>query len=337
MSSPQLRYSDEPPFDPAGLRIAVTGAAGFIGGTVAEMLVQRGAEVIGLDIAESGRARVEALGAKFVLADVAERSSVERALEGGIDAVVHTAAIVSDWTTMEESIRVNVGGTANVLTAARAAGASRAVHLSSVVLYGYDDPSEQDEDAPRRSVGIPYLDTKAASDRLASRLGAVVVRPGDVYGPGSNPWTVRAVDMVTMGLPMVPSEDGTMLPVYIDDLAAGVLAALEHGRPSRAYAIWDGVPVTFRDYYQRYADMAGGGRVRVAPRALMSTVGAAMEGVARLTGRPPLFTRTALTFVDRRGTVSTRRAREELGWEPRVPLEEGLARSEAWLREKGLI
>jgi nucleoside-diphosphate-sugar epimerase len=161
--------------------------------------VERGAQVIGLDVAEAGRERVEALGAELALADVTERSSVERALSGGIDAVVHAAALVTDWATMEECVRVNVGGTANVLGAARAAGASRAVHLSSVAVYGYDDPSEQSEGAPRRAVGIPYLDTKSASDRLACRDGAVVVRPGDVYGPGSQPWTVRAAARIRSG------------------------------------------------------------------------------------------------------------------------------------------
>ena len=80
--------------------------------------------------------------------------------------------------------RVNVGGTVNVLDAAEAAGAERVVHLSSVVVYGYDDPADQDETAHRRTVGIPYIDTKSASDRLALRRGAVVIRPGDVYGPG---------------------------------------------------------------------------------------------------------------------------------------------------------
>ena len=70
---------------------------------------------------------------------------------------------------MEEFVRVNVGGTAAVLDAASAAGVARVVHVSSVVVYGYHAPGEQDESAHMRSYGIPYIDTKSASDRLARR------------------------------------------------------------------------------------------------------------------------------------------------------------------------
>jgi nucleoside-diphosphate-sugar epimerase len=62
-----------------------------------------------------------------------------------------------------------------------------------------------------------------------------------------------------------------------------------------------------------------------------------MEAVAALRGEPPAFSSRAVTFVDRRGTVSTRRIREELGWEPRVDLDEGLRRTEEWLRAEGLL
>ena len=72
----------------------------------------------------------------------------------------------------------------------------------------------------RRAHGIPYIDTKSASDRIACRRGAVVVRPGDVYGPGSVPWTLRPLQMARAGQLAVPGRgDGLMLPLYIDDLA----------------------------------------------------------------------------------------------------------------------
>jgi 2-alkyl-3-oxoalkanoate reductase len=66
-------------------------------------------------------------------------------------------------------------------------------------------------------------------------------------------------------------------------------------------------------------------------------MGRAMEAYGRLRGRPPAFTARATTFVDRRGTVSTQRIRDELGWEPRIDLDEGLRRTEEWLRSEGLL
>ena len=138
---------------------------------------------------------------------------------------MHAAAIVSDAGSMAEHVRVNVGGTATVLGAAAAAGVERCVQISSVVVYGYDDPSTQDETAHLRNCGVPYIDTKSASDRLARRRGAVVVRPGDVYGPRSVPWALRPLELAKAGQLAVPTEGETMmLPVYIDDLADAVRA-----------------------------------------------------------------------------------------------------------------
>jgi nucleoside-diphosphate-sugar epimerase len=318
-----------------GTRAAVTGAGGFIGAAVARGLVAEGAEVTGLDLDPAVAKGVRASGGAFALADVTDREALDRALEGA-ELVIHTAAYVQDWGTMEEFVRVNVGGTVKVLDAAEAAGANRVVHISSVVVYGYDDPREQDEDGFRRTYGIPYIDTKSASDRIACRRGAVVVRPGDVYGPGSRPWTLRPLELARMGQLAVPGE-GVMLPVYVDDLVEAILLAAANGKPGRAYTAWDGVPVSFAQYFEGIARIVGGRRPRRLPRALLVAVGGAMEAFANMRGTEPQFTARAPTFLDRRGTVSTERIRGELGWEPSVPLEEGLRRTEDWVRAEGLI
>jgi nucleoside-diphosphate-sugar epimerase len=235
-------------------------------------------------------------------------------------------------------VRVNVRGTRNVLDAANHADVERVVHISSVVVYGYDAATEQDEEAHHRSYGIPYIDTKGASDALARRRGAVVIRPGDVYGPGSVPWVLRPLELARAGQLSVPGKgDGIMLPLYVDDLVEAIALGLSEGRPGRAYTAWDGESVTFEDYFNRIADLAGGRRARRLPRPLLTAAATAMEGIAGLRNRPPPFSRHAITFIDRRGTVSVRRIREELGWQPRVDLDEGLRRTERWLRAEGLL
>jgi 2-alkyl-3-oxoalkanoate reductase len=235
---------------------------------------------------------------------------------------------------MEDFVQVNVGGTANVLDAAELTGAERVLHISSVVVYGYHDPSEQDEAAHRRVNGIPYIDTKSASDRLACRRGAVVIRPGDVYGPGSVPWTLRPLEMARSGQLAVPATgDGLMLPLYIDDLVDAVMLGLDRGEPGEAYAVWDDSSrVTFEEHFNRLAQIGGGREARRLARPLLEVAGAAGELWARLRGKPPAFTARSATFIDRRGTVSTRKARERLGWEPRVSYGEGMERTEQWVR-----
>ncbi|MFN2612016.1 MAG: NAD-dependent epimerase/dehydratase family protein [Solirubrobacterales bacterium] len=321
----------------SGKTVAVTGAGGFIGAAVCRRLAEAGCEVIGLDSDRGVKAKVAASGASFALADVTDRAALDRPLAGA-QVVVHTAAYVREWGDMESFVRVNVGGTVNVLDAAEAAGAERVVHISSVVVYGYADPSEQDESAHRRNVGIPYIDTKSASDRIACRRGAVVVRPGDVYGPGSVPWLLRPLELTRSRRAALPGAgDGQMLPAYIDDLVEAILLAAEKGQPGSAYTVWDGRPVGFDELFEACARISGGSSARHLPRPVLVALAGGVELVAKLRGRPPRFGRHGVTLTDRRGSASNRRAREQLGWEPRVDFAEGMRRSEQWLRAEGLI
>ena len=298
--------------------------------------MDEGASVLGLDVDETARERVRAAGADFAPCDVTDPGALE-ATWPDAELVVHTAAYVREYGTMADFVDLNVRGTVNVLDAAAAHGADRVLHLSSVVVYGYDDPSHQDEGAFRRTYGIPYIDTKAASDRIACRRGAIVIRPGDVYGPGSS-WVLRPIALARSGQLAVPHPgDGLMLPTYIDDLVDAIVLALAKGRPGRPYAVWSGERVTFREYFDRYAAMVGSAPTKRLPRPLLGALGAAMETVARVRGEAPTFTAAAMKFVDRRGTVSTDRIRSELGWEPRVDLDEGVRRVERWARSEGLL
>jgi nucleoside-diphosphate-sugar epimerase len=307
-----------------GRKAAVTGAGGFIGAAVCRRLAEAGAEVIGVELDAAAAARAEEAGAEPRLADVTDPEATREALRDA-ELVVHTAAHVREWGSMRDFIRVNVGGTVSVLDAAEAAGAERVVHVSSVVVYGYTDERRQDESAHRRAVGIPYIDTKSASDWLAARRGAVVLRPGDVYGPGSIPWVVRPLEVMRSGAFAVPEGgSGNMLPVFIDDLAESIHLALRRGEPGSTYTAWSGERITFGDYFDRLAAAAGVPPPRRAPRTLIWLLGAAAETGARALGRPPPFGRHGAHLLYRRGSVSNESAREGLGWEPRIGLAEGI-------------
>ncbi|MDP9384834.1 MAG: NAD-dependent epimerase/dehydratase family protein, partial [Actinomycetota bacterium] len=257
----------------------------------------------------------------------------------GCDRVVHTAAIVSDWGPMADFVRVNVEGTRNVLDAAAAAGAARVVCLASVAVWGYRFEGEMPEDAPPRPCGMPYIDTKGAAEVLALARGATVVRPGDVYGPGSVPWTIRPLEAMRSGAFRLPGRgDGLMTPVYVDDLVDAIVRALFHpAAAGRAYTVWDGEAVSARDFFSHHARMLGRDAPPSLPRPLVAGAALTLEAVARVRRRPPSVSRAALTYISRRGTYPNTRAREELGWQPEVGLAEGMRRTEAWARGAGLL
>jgi nucleoside-diphosphate-sugar epimerase len=161
----------------------------------------------------------------------------------------------------------------------------------------------------------------------------VVVRPGDVYGPGSVPWVVRPLELMRSRTFAVPAGgNANMLPVYIDDLADSILLALRRGSPGTAYTAWSGEKITFGEYFERLAAAAGTPGPRRAPRALMWLLGAGGEVGARLLGRQPPFGRHGATLLARRGSASNERAIEELGWEPSVRLERGIELSAQSIR-----
>lgn len=321
-----------------GQTIAVTGAGGFIGEALCRKLADDGAQVVGIDVRADRRADVESYGARFVVADVLAADAMAAALSG-CDGLIHTAAIVGDWGSMERFIEVNVRGSCSVFDAAEAAGIRRIAHLSSVASWGYEFSSDLEEDASPRTSGAPYADTKAASDYLALRRGAAVVRPGDVYGPGSIPWAIRPIEALRSGIFALPGKgDALMTLVYIDDLVDCIIRALTtEAAAGQAVTAWDGVAITTSEFFGRYARMLGQEKVRTAPAPLIEAVALATEAIAKLRAAQPSVSREAIRYVSRQAVYPNARARELLGWEPRVDFDEGMRRTELWLRAEGLL
>jgi nucleoside-diphosphate-sugar epimerase len=319
-------------------KAVVTGAAGFIGRGVCERLVADGYEVTGLDLSPNTASTVEAVGASYSVCDTTDPDAVDSAVAGA-DAVVHAAAIVSDHGTMSEFIRVNVHGTRNVLDSTRRHGVGSVVHISSVASWGYDFRRPPTDSDWTRRQGVPYVDTKAASDDLALRRGAAVVRPGDVYGPRSTPWSIRPLESLKAGTFRLPGRgEGLMTPVFGDDLVDLVIRAL--GTPAaagRAFTGFSGQAVTAATFFDYYARMLGMNRTPTAPRPLAVAGALAVELTARLSGRPPAISRTAMTFIERKAGYSTTLAQDLLGWSQTVDLDEGMRRTEQWFRETGML
>ena len=309
--------------------VAVTGAAGFIGSAICRRLVAEGHDVVGIDLDPGAAAKVTGTGAQFRCADVSDRGAVRGAIDGA-ELVVHTAALLPGSGGMADSVRVNVGGTENVCIAARDAGAARVVHLSSVAAWGYDFKTDITEGEPLATHSPhPYIATKAASEHVARKYGATIVKPGDVYGPESQPWAVIPFELIKSGRAALPMKGrGILTLVYVDDLVDCIYRALTLPEgEGGVFTAWDGQPVTAKEFFDHYARMLGRKGVRTAPAALL-------RPLMRLT---PDVNPDDLIFLMRRAVYPNARAREVLGWEPRVTLEDGMARTERWLREIGLL
>jgi nucleoside-diphosphate-sugar epimerase len=318
-------------------RVLVTGAAGFIGRVLAGRLRDDGAEVVGVD-------READPAAGIVAGDVSEPGAWQEAA-AGCDVVVHTAALVGMPTDTSRFWAVNVRGTRLALEAAASHGVGRFVHLSSVVAFGLDFPDGVDERHPVRPTGVPYTDTKIASEQAvlmahaAGEQEVVVVRPGDVYGPGSRPWTLLPLDLMRARRFVLPARGrGIHSPIYVDDLVDGIVRAVQApAARGRVITLSGGIGVETRDYFGRLGRMIGMS-VPTVPTAIALAGATIQDRIARLRGTPNELTPDAVRYVAlRRGTYGIETARQLLDWTPRVDLDEGMARTETWLRAEGLV
>lgn len=314
----------------------ITGASGFIGRSLAERLRARGDSVRGMDLhADPAR--------DVVAGDVTDPESWSDVITPGA-TVVHTAALVSNLPTLEEAWRVNTLGTRRVLDAAVSRGAARVVYLSSVRAFSdLGFPDGVTEDHPLRPDGNPYVDTRIAAEQAAMQAHAAgeidvtVVRPGDVYGPGSRPWTLLPVRMIKANRFLLPAMGrGIFSPVFVDDLVSGlVLAADREEAAGQVFTLSGGVGVECREFFGHYYRMLGRRGPVVMPTAAALALATAAAGVNRVRGADDETNTTAVRYFCRTGTYSIDKARSMLGYDPAVDLDEGMRRTEVWLRDVG--
>lgn len=318
-------------------RVFVTGASGFIGRALCERFARDGYEVGGVDVAADPARGV-------VAGDVGAPGAWQDAMAGA-DVVVHTAAIVSMRGTDPRAVwRVNALGTKHVLDAAARGGVGRVVHLSSVTVFGFAFPDRVDEAYPTEPNGVPYVDTKVASEALvlrahaAGEVACAIVRPGDVYGPRSRPWTLLPVEEIARRRFVLPARGrGIFSPVFVDDLVDGIVLAATH--PDAAggvFTLTDGAGVTTREFFGHYARMLNRPLpvLPTAPARALASVAALGARVAR---QETEVNAAAARYLARTGTYSIERARRVLGYAPAVTLSDGMARTEAWLRAEGHV
>lgn len=244
-------------------RVLITGATGFIGGRVAEVLTEQGIEVTALVRSWATASRLARLPVRMVGGDVLDAESVRRAVDG-CDVVVHCA--VDFRAHGRAHRRASRVGTRNVMQAALEAGVSRVVHLSSTAVFGLRPAAGRTltEATPVRRVGDAYCDGKIEAERVALEyhrvhgLPVTVLRPTIVYGPFG--WYSAAVARAAREgrLVLVDGAPGVCNCLYVDNLVQAILlAATRPQAVGEIFHISDAKPVTWREYLERHARALG--------------------------------------------------------------------------------
>jgi nucleoside-diphosphate-sugar epimerase len=307
--------------------LLVTGGSGYFGTVLTDAALARGHRVRIFDVNEPER---RSDGIEVVRGDVRDLDALRAACDG-VDAVLHNVAqvpLARDRALFES---VNVGGTANMLVAARDAGVEKVVHTSSSAVFGIPASNPVTEDSPRRPLedyGRAKLEAEAlCADAVAAGLDVTIIRPRTILGHGRLGIMAVLFEFVADGAPVfvLGTGDNRYQLVHASDLAAACLLAAEREGPS-VYNVGAAEFGTMRESLQALVEHAGtGSRVRslpVAPARL------AMRALGRA-GLVPFAPYHWLIYAESLWFDVTK-ARTELAWEPRHSNASMLVESYEW-------
>jgi nucleoside-diphosphate-sugar epimerase len=326
-----------------GMACLVTGASGFLGGRVAQMLHERGEEVVILARQDSNLSHLASLPLRVIRGGLSNHAALREAVADAI-TIFHCAACSTDWAPKLTYQEANVAGTQNLLNAALATpGCKRFLHVSTTDIYGYPQ-IPCDEEHPPVNTGLPYNQTKILGEAAVWRafeehgLPVTVVRPATIYGPRGKDFTREVAMLLRQGV-MAHIDAGTVRGgfTYVDSVAEAMIDAAESAHTvGQAYNISGGTGTTWKQYATLFAEQLGVKPPWInLPFSVAMSLARTMEtvyGSLRVRSRP-LLTRHAVYLLARDQEFPIDKATKDFGYSPRISIEEGIARSVAWLRE----
>lgn len=326
------------------MKLAVTGASGFIGSSLSRYLHERGHDVVALVRSAKKVQALTETGISTKICDVTDPDALRSAFQG-IDGVFHLAALFNrpeaSW---DEYRRVNVRGTQNVLEAALACKVRRVIHCSTVgvaVRSGNPPFSETTPYSP--PLWDKYETTKCEAEQLAldfgkrTRLPVVVIRPAQVYGPGDT-GKAKFYKMVKKGVIVNPGDTRKHL-IFIDDLCRAFELAMEkEGVIGEVLIIGGERAIALKDLIAIAARDLGVPRPKVIIPALpMTWLCIVTEAMCNLIKIKPMLFRRSMDFFTRSVEVDGQKAKQYLGFQNQVTVEAGIVKTLAWYREHGLL
>jgi dihydroflavonol-4-reductase len=316
------------------VRAFLTGGTGFIGGHVARKLRERGDEVVAL-VRDPAKAQdLDDLGCTLVRGDLSDEAAIRRGMHR-CDAVIHGAAIYEVGIPESEHrgmYEANVVGTETVLRAALEAKVPRVVYISTVGAFGNTKGQVVDESYEHPGTGYTsyYEETKVEAHRVAKRLIAaeglpcVIVQPGGVYGPDDHSAIGRQMNQFLAGkMPLIAFPELGFNMVHVDDVAAGVLLAVDKGKVGEAYVL-GGQITTMRELIDTLAQVTDKkAPKRALPTGLMKAMTPLGPVVGKMMNQGPNLRELISSADNVTFWAKHDKAMSELGYSPRG-LERGL-------------
>lgn len=329
------------------MKILVTGGTGFTGKALVKRLLDLGHQVVAMDNKEGLKTQeLRSWGAQVVIGTVTDRECVKKCMQG-VDLVQHLAAAFREMTVPEQYYwDVNVGGTKIMLEEAVAAGTvKKFIYCSTCGVHGNVENPPGGEDAPIKPADY-YQQTKFEAEPIVTdyfkqgKLKTVIIRPAAIYGPGDPERFFLIYKRVASGtFPIFGSGKTLYHPAYIDNLVDSFVLAMEPGRgDGKAYLIADEEYVQIEDLVTRIGK-AMGIAVKMPHYPIWPVIiaGHVVEACCKpFKINPPLHPRRVDWFRQNRA-FKIDAAKRDLGYNPKVGLDEGLKRTYLWYKQEGML
>jgi nucleoside-diphosphate-sugar epimerase len=333
------------------MKTAVTGSTGFLGSHIVERLLAQGNEVRALVRRTSDISHLKTTGAEIIIGDVEDYDSL-RPLVEGVELVFHAAAkVMPGWGSWQEFESCIVKGTENMLYASAEAKVARFLHVSSGDVYGGGATSEtrDTETSPLNAEFHPYSYygyAKMLADKLAQEyhregnLQVTIIRCSGIFGPRDRLLTDRFYGLVNAPVVVWPGKSNPRAALtYVTDVVeCAILAATSDRSAGQVYNVVPAEEQRFREFAAALARALGKSeRQWNMPMSLLYSVAFLMEKWARLWRfkEPPFLTRADLGEFENSMYIDGSKARSELGWEPKVSIDEGTKLYVQWRRLQG--
>lgn len=319
------------------MKVAITGASGFLGGALAKAYRERGDEVVALVRKSSDTAMLEDIEARLVVGELTEPESFNRLVDGA-DLGIHCAAMATDFGPWEKFQAINVDASRLFFDACLKSHVGRIIYISSVAVYGNGHHHRgTDEETSYESIVIDnYTRSKIMAERIAydyidqHKLPLVIIRPGYIWGNGDRAIMPKMIEAIKKHRVAVINDGENLMNLsHVDNVVQGVMLAAENEKAiGRVYNITDGSKVTTKRFFEDLMNILGVDmRIRSFPYVPSYMAAVLAEMYCRLTGYKnyPPITRYTVKMGKYDQVFDISRAIYELGYKPKVRYKEGMA------------
>lgn len=324
------------------MKALITGATGFIGSHLVEVLTDNNWDVRVLIRETSDTRYLEGRNVDRSLGDVRDADSLKAAMKG-VDTIFHAAAMVGEWGDPKDFYEINVQGMRNVLDAAQAAGVSRLVDISSTSVHGFEGFNHDTEQLPYRKSNVLYSDTKMEAEQMVweahaeGRIRASTIRPCMVWGPRDKAFMTKIIFACRRRMFTYVNGGNHIIGLaHVKNVCDAIhLAAMKEDAVGKAFIITDGCTTTVRQMVEKLCDELKIKRPKMSvPYATAKALGGASENIFRKfdSKKSPLLTRMGVGILGNPLSFDISRARDVLGYEPKYIFPMGLQTYLDWFK-----